>query len=73
MSVFRHPFLTRGIVRTSEGAFLVSRGRVEIPDAIGESLGWLPVGDQDDRTVADRGPSDYLSVAIGAQPDLRRA
>ena len=47
MSVFQHPHLTRGIVQTPKGAFLVSRGRVEAPDDIGEALGWLPVGSDD--------------------------
>jgi hypothetical protein len=43
MSVFQHPHLTRGIVRTAKGAFVVSRGLVEVPDEIGESLGWRTV------------------------------
>jgi hypothetical protein len=49
MSVFQHPHLIRGIVKTSKGSFLVSRGLVEAPDDIGEALGWRPVG-PDDRT-----------------------
>ena len=47
MSVFQHPHLTRGIVKTPKGAFLVSRGLVEAPDDIGEELGWRPVGSDD--------------------------
>ncbi len=47
MSVFQHPHLTRGIVKTAKGAFLVSRGLVEAPDDIGEALGWQPVGSDD--------------------------
>ena len=47
MSVFQHPHLTRGIVKTPKGAFLVSRGLVEAPDDIGEELGWQPVGSDD--------------------------
>lgn len=42
MGMFHHPHLTRGIVRTAKGAFVVSRGLVEMPDELGESLGWLP-------------------------------
>jgi hypothetical protein len=53
MSVFRHPHLTRGIVRTSKGAFVISRGLVEMPDEIGESLGWAAV-DRDDDSRTDR-------------------
>ena len=40
MSVFQHPHLTRGIVKTPRGSFLIVRGLVEVPDEIGESLGW---------------------------------
>lgn len=44
MGLFRHPCLTRGIVHTPYGAFLVVRGLVEMPDAVGETLGWPPCG-----------------------------
>jgi len=40
MSVFHHPHLTRGIVKTPKGSFVIVRGLVEVPDEIGESLGW---------------------------------
>ena len=53
MSVFQHPHLTRGIVRTAKGAFVVTRGLVEMPDDIGESLGWLTV-DSDNEQPAER-------------------
>jgi hypothetical protein len=43
MSVFHHPHLTRGIVKTPKGSFVIVRGLVEAPDEIGESLGWHPV------------------------------
>jgi len=42
MSVFHHPHLTRGIVTTPRGSFVIVRGLVEVPDEIGESLGWQP-------------------------------
>jgi len=58
MSLFQHPHLTRGIVQTPKGAFIISRGRVEMPDDIGESLGWRAV-DRDD----DGGPE-----LVGARP-----
>ena len=54
MSLFRHPHRTRGIVKTAKGAFVISRGLVEMPDEIGESLGWRPV-DRDDEGSADAG------------------
>jgi hypothetical protein len=48
MSIFQHPHLTRGIVKTPKGAFVISRGLVEMPADIGESLGWRLVDDDDD-------------------------
>jgi hypothetical protein len=46
MGLFRHPHLVRGIVHTSEGAFHIERGVAEIPDEIGEALGWIKVDEQ---------------------------
>jgi hypothetical protein len=43
MAIFQHPHLTRGIVKTPKGAFVISRGFVSAPDEIGESLGWRRV------------------------------
>ena len=54
MSVFQHPHLTRGIVKTAKGAFVVSRGLVEVPDEIGQSLGWRTV-DLDEDQPSERG------------------
>jgi hypothetical protein len=51
MGLFQHPHLTRGLVKTAKGAFSVSRGLVEMPDEIGESLGWRPVDRDDDAPV----------------------
>ena len=48
MSLFQHPHLTRGIVKTPGGAFAISRGLVEMPDEIGLSLGWRLVDEDDD-------------------------
>jgi hypothetical protein len=47
--MFRHPHLTRGIVKTPMGAFIVTRGLVEMPAEVGESLGWRPVDQEDER------------------------
>jgi hypothetical protein len=44
---FRHPHLTRGIVKTAHGAFSVTRGLVEAPEAVGDALGWLRVDDEE--------------------------
>ena len=40
MGLFKHPCLVRGIVHTPYGAFSLVRGLVEMPDEIGEALGW---------------------------------
>jgi len=47
MSVFRHPHRIHGIVRTRMGAFAISRGLVEAPDDVGETLGWRRVDGDD--------------------------
>lgn len=46
MGFFRHPHLVRGIVHTSEGAFLIVRGVAELSDEVGASLGWMPIDDE---------------------------
>lgn len=43
MGLYQHPHLTRGVVHTPEGAFRINRGIVELPDELGESLGWTAV------------------------------
>ena len=52
MGLFRHPCLVRGIVHTPYGAFSLVRGLVEMPDEIGEMLGW-PRSDDDGPQTAD--------------------
>jgi hypothetical protein len=48
MGMFQHPHLTRGIVKTPKGAFVVTRGLVEVPDELGEALGWRPADAEDE-------------------------
>ena len=43
MSLFKHPYLPRGTIQTPFGEFLIHRGGVDAPDAIGERYGWLRV------------------------------
>ena len=62
MGLFRHPHLVRGIVHTSEGAFLIERGLAEVPDEVGTILGWVRVDEQartaiSPQPVAARGAS----------------
>ena len=47
MARFRHPHLMRGLVHTSKGAFAIIRGIVDVPEAVGESFGWVPVVEPD--------------------------
>jgi hypothetical protein len=47
MAVFQHPHLTRGVVMTPKGAFVIIRGFVNAPDEIGDSLGWRRVDDEE--------------------------
>jgi hypothetical protein len=85
MSVFQHPHLTRGIVKTAKGSFIVKRGLVEMPDEIGEELGWQPVDTDseyqnelralrarnfDDAAASQRSPSRPSSM-LKAERDAR--
>jgi hypothetical protein len=47
MSVFQHPHRLYGTIQTPLGAFVVSRGLVEAPDDVGETLGWRRIDGDD--------------------------
>ena len=64
MSLYRHPHLTRGVMHTPQGAFRINRGIVDLPDELGESLGWAPVFD-------DEGESASAPVPLAAPRDDR--
>jgi hypothetical protein len=69
MARFRHPHLTRGIVHTAEGAFLIERGVASLPDEVGEALGWTRVDDNtppanSDRQASGRTPFPEQSAAV---------
>lgn len=70
MGIFQHPHLIRGIVKTAKGAFVISRGLVETPDDIGESLGWRRIDDVEPRTPADT-PVSASRRDSSAQRDAR--
>jgi hypothetical protein len=63
MGLYRHPYLTRGVVHTPQGAFRINRGIVELPDELGESLPWTAVTSEDE--------GDAAQVAVESLP-LRR-
>lgn len=48
MSLFRHPHLTRGIVRTPYGSFTITRGILDVPEEIGQAFGWQAVEDEEE-------------------------
>ena len=56
MAVFQHPHLTRGVVTTPRGSFVISRGFVSAPDEIGESLGWRRVDVEQEPATLSVGP-----------------
>lgn len=66
MGLFRHPHLTRGVVHTSEGAFRIERGVAEVPDEIGEALGWIRIEEESKAAAATPGPA-------GPRPDRNHA
>jgi hypothetical protein len=43
-TLFRHPHLTRGVVYTAEGNFVIDRGFIRAPDSVGAQQGWQRVG-----------------------------
>ena len=61
-TLFRHPHLTRGVVHTSGGNFVIQRGLVRVPDAVGIWHGWQP--------VQPEGPGD---ASAPAQVTIRHA
>ena len=54
MAVFQHPHLTRGVVTTPKGSFVISRGFLIAPDEVGESFGWRRVDLEQDAANARR-------------------
>ena len=68
MSVFHHPHLTRGVVKTPKGSFLIVRGLVEVPDEIGESLGWDRVDLESQPPAAAHASSNEQTPAAGDRP-----
>jgi len=75
MSVFQHPHLTRGVVKTPHGAFVVARGLVEMPDEVGEGLGWRRVDDDADAPMAAEPSAAHTSHTLNtkASTSERRA
>lgn len=64
MALYRHPHLTRGVVHTPMGAFTVNRGLVDLPDSMGESLGWEPVTSETTWSAPAEPRRDWRSAAL---------
>lgn len=69
MSLFRHPHLVRGIVHTAEGAFVIHRGIAEIPEDVGESLGWVRLDDDRQSPIARNVSAPHDALAQDKRSD----
>jgi hypothetical protein len=49
MALFQHSHLNHGVVHTLNGSFAIKRGRVDVPEEIGESYGWRRLDLEDQR------------------------
>ncbi len=47
MALFQHSHLSHGVVHTPNGNFAITRGRVDAPEEVGESYGWLRLDAED--------------------------
>jgi len=65
MSSFQHPYLTRGVLYTSAGAFTVCRGVVEAPDIIGRGFGRHTLDDEPPADVQAEDRTDRRSEQAG--------
>lgn len=59
MGLFRHPHLVRGVVHTPHGAFRIERGVVDLPDSLGESLGWQPLDEDKEEPRVPSAPPEF--------------
>lgn len=60
-TLFRHPHLTRGVIHTTWGNFVIERGVVRAPDWVGAEQGWQRVGSETPdviQTAITHGPLD---------------
>jgi hypothetical protein len=65
-TLFRHPHLTRGVVHTSGGSFVIQRGLVRVPEAVGAWHGWQ-------RVQSDGSPDASASTESMRQPAGRHS
>lgn len=74
MPWFRHPYLVRGVVHTPLGAFRLDRGVADLPQNIGEALGWQPMGQFEDvRGERVRDPLAPDAVPRSMPPNVAHA
>ncbi len=67
MGLYRHPHLVRGVVHTPQGAYQIDRGLVQVPDEVGDLLGWKRVDEEQaplPRSARPAGPNaDHAGAA----------
>ena len=66
-TLFRHPHLTRGVVHTTWGNFVIERGLVRAPDSVGAQQGWQRVGSD----TSDGGQAAITHGSLDANGDAR--
>jgi hypothetical protein len=59
MPLFRHPCLVRGVVYTDSGAFVISRGIVDVPEEVGQAFAWIPVAPHPEPPASARLTADF--------------
>jgi hypothetical protein len=69
MSLFRHPHLVRGTVHTAAGAFEIHRGVAELPEDVGDALGWVRLDDDRDPPIAGNLTWPHHAVAQDKRSD----
>ena len=53
MGRFKHPCLVHGTVHTPFGAFTIVRGVVDLPDEVGEAMGWQLLSEEHALSAAE--------------------
>ena len=69
MALFQHSHLIHGVVHTPNGSFAIKRGRVDVPEEIGESYGWLRLDVEDQGSgPMTSAPRPARGQAVAYQP-----
>ena len=66
-TLFRHPHLTRGVVHTAEGSFVIQRGLVSAPESVGTQQGWQRVGSDPSEVIQTASTYRSLDADLDAR------